>query len=130
MGQLKIGVYVCNCGTNISHTVDADEVTQSVSKLPDVAIARSYRYMCSNPGQEMIIKDIQELGLNRVVCEQPPYNLLDRRPERELIPMALAYGLALIPWSPLAGGFLTGKYRSSFRWRISYHREFSNHILR
>jgi heterodisulfide reductase subunit A len=67
MGQLKIGVYVCNCGTNISHTVDADEVTQSVSKLPDVAIARCYRYMCSNPGQEMIIKDIQELGLDRVV---------------------------------------------------------------
>jgi heterodisulfide reductase subunit A len=67
MGQLKIGVYVCNCGTNISHTVDADAVTESVSQLPDVAIARSYRYMCSNPGQEMIIKDIQELGLDRVV---------------------------------------------------------------
>ena len=67
MGQLKIGVYVCNCGTNIAHTVDADAVTESVSKLPDVAIARSYRYMCSNPGQEMIIKDIQDLGLDRVV---------------------------------------------------------------
>jgi aryl-alcohol dehydrogenase-like predicted oxidoreductase len=53
----------------------------------------------------------KELGLNRVVCEQPPYHLLDRRIERELVPMAQTYGLALLPWSPLAGGFLSGKYR-------------------
>ena len=53
----------------------------------------------------------KELGLNRFVTEQPPYHLLDRRIERELIPVAQTYGLALIPWSPLAGGFLAGKYR-------------------
>ena len=53
----------------------------------------------------------KELGLNRFVSEQPPYHLLDRRVERELIPVAQTYGLALIPWSPLGGGFLTGKYR-------------------
>ncbi|MCD6290193.1 MAG: aldo/keto reductase, partial [Anaerolineae bacterium] len=53
----------------------------------------------------------KELGLNRFVSEQPPYHLLDRRIERELIPFAQTYGFALIPWSPLAGGFLTGKYR-------------------
>ncbi len=52
----------------------------------------------------------KELGLNRFVCEQPPYNLLDRRVERELLPMAQTYGFATIPWSPLAGGLLTGKY--------------------
>lgn len=52
----------------------------------------------------------EKLGLNRFVTEQPPYNLLDRRIERELIPMAQTFGLGLIPWSPLAGGFLTGKY--------------------
>jgi len=52
----------------------------------------------------------RELGLNRFVCEQPPYNLLDRRIERELIPFAQTYGIGLIPWSPLAGGLLTGKY--------------------
>ncbi|HEY4669801.1 MAG TPA: aldo/keto reductase [Tepidiformaceae bacterium] len=52
----------------------------------------------------------KEFGLNRFVCEQPPYNLLDRRIERELIPMAQTYGFGLIPWSPLAGGLLTGKY--------------------
>jgi len=53
----------------------------------------------------------KELGLNRFVCEQPPYHLLDRRVERELIPMAQSYGYGIIPWSPLAGGFLTGKYK-------------------
>ncbi len=53
----------------------------------------------------------KELGLNRFISEQPPYNLLDRRIERELIPAAMNFGLAIMPWSPLAGGFLTGKYR-------------------
>jgi aryl-alcohol dehydrogenase-like predicted oxidoreductase len=52
----------------------------------------------------------KELGLNRFGTEQPPYHLLDRRIERELVPFAQTYGTALIPWSPLAGGFLTGKY--------------------
>ncbi len=53
----------------------------------------------------------KELGLNRIVCEQPPYNLLDRRIERDLVPMAQTFGMGLIPWSPLAAGFLTGKYK-------------------
>lgn len=54
----------------------------------------------------------KELGLNRFVCEQPPYNLLDRRIERELLPMCRTYGIATIPWAPIAGGLLTGKYRA------------------
>lgn len=53
----------------------------------------------------------KELGLARFVSEQPPYNLLDRRIERELIPVAQTFGLGLLPWSPLAGGLLTGKYQ-------------------
>jgi aryl-alcohol dehydrogenase-like predicted oxidoreductase len=53
----------------------------------------------------------KELGLNRFVTEQPPYHLLDRSIERELIPMAQTYGLAILPWSPLARGFLSGKYQ-------------------
>ncbi len=52
----------------------------------------------------------KELGLNRFVCEQPPYHLLDRRIEREMVPMAQSYGLGIITWAPLAGGFLSGKY--------------------
>jgi aryl-alcohol dehydrogenase-like predicted oxidoreductase len=46
------------------------------------------------------------------VCEQPPYNLLDRQIERDILPMARHYNLAVIPWSPLASGILTGKYTS------------------
>ena len=53
----------------------------------------------------------KELGLNRFVCEQPPYNLLDRRIERELLPACRTYGIAVIPWAPIAGGLLSGKYR-------------------
>lgn len=53
----------------------------------------------------------EKYGLNRFISEQPPYHILDRRIERELVPVALAYGVGIIPWSPLAGGKLTGKYR-------------------
>ncbi len=66
-GELNIGVYICSCGTNISHTVDTDGLKEFVAGLPGVKVARCYRYMCSNPGQEMIATDIKELGLNRVV---------------------------------------------------------------
>jgi aryl-alcohol dehydrogenase-like predicted oxidoreductase len=52
----------------------------------------------------------RELGLNRFISEQPPYHLLDRSIERELVPLAQSYGIAILPWSPLARGFLTGKY--------------------
>jgi len=51
------------------------------------------------------------LGTHRFICEQPPYNILDRRIERELLPALRTYGFAVIPWSPIAGGALTGKYR-------------------
>jgi aryl-alcohol dehydrogenase-like predicted oxidoreductase len=51
------------------------------------------------------------LGLNRFISEQPPYHILDRRVERELLPFARTYGVGIIPWSPLAGGLLSGKYR-------------------
>ena len=53
----------------------------------------------------------KELGLNRFVAEQPPYNILDRSIERELIPMARSFGVAVNPYMPLGGGLLTGLYR-------------------
>jgi aryl-alcohol dehydrogenase-like predicted oxidoreductase len=46
----------------------------------------------------------------RYISEQPPYNLLDRRIENELVPLCQKYGLAILPWSPLAGGILAGRY--------------------
>ena len=53
----------------------------------------------------------KELGLNRFVSEQTPYNLLDRRVERELFPVAQTFGLGVLPWSPIGGGILSGKYK-------------------
>lgn len=52
----------------------------------------------------------REIGTNRFVTEQPPYNLLDRRIERELLPFCRTYNYAVLPWSPTAGGILSGKY--------------------
>ncbi len=64
---MKIGVYICHCGSNIAGIVDVAEVARWAASLPDVAIARDYRFMCSSLGQELIQKDIRELGLDRVV---------------------------------------------------------------
>jgi len=66
-GDSKIGVYVCHCGTNISATVDVDAVVDFAEGLAGVAVSRGYKYMCSDPGQEMIKEDIREQGLERVV---------------------------------------------------------------
>ncbi len=63
----KIGVYVCHCGINIAGKVRVDEVAAFARELKDVRVARDYKFMCSDPGQEMIEKDIREYGLNRVV---------------------------------------------------------------
>jgi heterodisulfide reductase subunit A len=63
----RIGVYICHCGINIAQTVDVKAVAEYAATLPDVAIARDYMYMCSDPGQALIKKDVKELGLTRVV---------------------------------------------------------------
>jgi heterodisulfide reductase subunit A len=63
----KIGVYICHCGSNIAGTVDTAAVAQFAQRLEGVVVARDYKFMCSDPGQELIKKDIKEMGLNRVV---------------------------------------------------------------
>jgi len=63
----KIGVYVCWCGTNIAKVIDVEEVARFASGLPNVTRAKTYKYMCSNPGQEMIVQDIKVYNLDRVV---------------------------------------------------------------
>ncbi|HIQ23151.1 MAG TPA: CoB--CoM heterodisulfide reductase iron-sulfur subunit A family protein [Planctomycetes bacterium] len=66
-GQPKIGVYICHCGMNIAGQVGVEEVTAFASSLPNVVVARHYKFMCSDPGQELIQADIAERGVNRVV---------------------------------------------------------------
>ena len=63
----QIGVYICHCGTNIAATVDCQGLVQFFGSLPGVTVARDYRYLCSDPGQDLIKKDIRELGIDRVV---------------------------------------------------------------
>src|SRR4030066_265037 len=66
-GAARVGVYVCHCGSNIAGTVDVFDVAEHAGKLPNVVVSREYKYMCSSTGQEMIKRDIAELGINRVV---------------------------------------------------------------
>ncbi len=67
MEEKRIGVYVCWCGTNIAKMVDVEAVAKEIGELPNVVVSKDYKYMCSDPGQELIIKDIKENNLNRVV---------------------------------------------------------------
>ena len=67
MEKCRIGVYICMCGTNISKMVDVEGVEKYISALPNVALVKTYKYMCSNPGQEMIVQDIKAGNLNRIV---------------------------------------------------------------
>ena len=89
-------------------------IDETLRALDDLIHAGKVRYIgTSTFAAWQVVESLwiaKELGLNRFVCEQPPYNLLDRRIERELLPAAQTYGLGIIPWSPLAGGLLTGKY--------------------
>ncbi len=63
----RIGVYICHCGQNIAPKVRVEEVAAYAETLDHVVAGRDYKFMCSSPGQELIIHDIKELGLNRVV---------------------------------------------------------------
>ena len=66
-GDIRIGVYVCHCGTNIAAVVDVKALAAYGATLPNVVVSREYKYLCSDPGQDMIKQDILDLKLNRVV---------------------------------------------------------------
>jgi heterodisulfide reductase subunit A len=63
----KTGVFVCHCGINIAGTVDVKKVTKDLAKHPGVEHSEDYVYMCSDPGQNLIIDSIKEKGLDKVV---------------------------------------------------------------
>jgi len=66
-GHIRIGFYVCHCGMNIASMIDVQAVAAYASRIPGVIVARDYKYMCSDPGQELIGEDIREHKLNRIV---------------------------------------------------------------
>ena len=65
--QARVGVYVCHCGSNIAGVIDVGELTAFARGLPGVTLARHYKYMCSDPGQELVKQDIAQHRLNRIV---------------------------------------------------------------
>jgi len=67
MKESRIGVYICWCGTNIAKMVDVEKVAEEMGKLENVVVSRNYKYMCSDPGQELIVNDIRKHELDRVV---------------------------------------------------------------
>ena len=90
---------------------------ETLGALTDLVRQGKVRYIgCSvHPAwkimEAIMVSEIK--GYARLVCEQPPYNLLDRRIENEVVPMCIAHGLGLITWSPLAQGVLAGRYQSA-----------------
>ena len=63
----RIGVYVCHCGLNIAGVVDCEAVAEFAEGMPGVVVAQHDGYLCSEPGQSLIKKDIEEQGLDRIV---------------------------------------------------------------
>jgi heterodisulfide reductase subunit A len=65
--ERKVGVYVCRCGGNISDHVDVAKVCEEARKIPGVVVARQDMFMCSDPGQDLIIEDLKNGSIDRVV---------------------------------------------------------------
>jgi aryl-alcohol dehydrogenase-like predicted oxidoreductase len=94
-----------------SLTIPQDE---SLRAYEDLIRSGKVRYIGSSTFPAWMVLEAlwisDDLKIARFVSEQPPYNLLDRRAENELLPLCRKYGLAVLPWSPLAGGILAGRY--------------------
>ena len=98
------------------HRFDPDTpLDETLRALDDLVRAGKVRYIgCSNFAAWQVMKALwisDREHFAKFVSIQPRYNLVFREPEIDLLPMALSEGLAVIPYSPLAGGFLTGKYK-------------------
>lgn len=90
-------------------------IDETLRALDDLVRSGKVRYIgTSNFSAWMIVEGLWQsdrLNLHRFVSEQPPYSMANRAAERELFPMAQEHDIAILPWSPLWGGLLTGKYR-------------------
>jgi len=80
--NLRIGVFVCDCGSNIAGPVDTEAVRQYAASLPDVVAAVGNKYTCADPGQKQIQESIRQHNLNRVVvasCSPASYEVIFRQ---------------------------------------------------
>ncbi len=98
------------------HRPEADtDIDETLGALTDLVRAGKVRYVGSStfPASQIVEAQwmAEKRGRERFVCEQPPYSLLVRGIEADVLPTARRYGMGVIPWSPLAGGWLSGRYR-------------------
>jgi aryl-alcohol dehydrogenase-like predicted oxidoreductase len=92
-------------------TCDIDETLGALTDLQRAGKIRAFGSSTFPPSQIVEAQWVAERrGRERFVCEQPPYSLLVRGVETEVLPVCQKYGMGVIPWSPLAGGFLSGAY--------------------
>jgi aryl-alcohol dehydrogenase-like predicted oxidoreductase len=93
----------------------AADIDETLSALTDLIRAGKIRYAGSStfpPSQIVEAQWVaQRRGRERFVCEQPPYSIMVRGVEDEVLPVCQQYGMGVIPWSPLASGWLSGRYR-------------------
>jgi aryl-alcohol dehydrogenase-like predicted oxidoreductase len=98
------------------HRPEADtDIDETLGALSDLIHAGKVRYIGSStfPASQIVEAQwvAQRRGRERFVCEQPPYSILIRQVEADVLPTCQRWGMGVIPWSPLAGGWLTGRYR-------------------
>jgi aryl-alcohol dehydrogenase-like predicted oxidoreductase len=98
------------------HRPEADtDIDETLGALTDLVRAGKVRYIGSStfPASQIVEAQwvAEERGRERFVCEQPPYSILVREIENDVLPTCQRYGMGVIPWSPLAGGWLSGRYR-------------------
>jgi aryl-alcohol dehydrogenase-like predicted oxidoreductase len=98
------------------HRPEADtDIDETLGALSDLIHAGKVRYIGSSTFPASQIVEAQwtsrQRGRERFVCEQPPYSIVVRGVEQDVLPTCLRHGMGVIPWSPLAGGWLTGRYR-------------------
>jgi aryl-alcohol dehydrogenase-like predicted oxidoreductase len=98
------------------HRPSADtDIEETLSALTDLQQQGKIRAFGSStyPAHQVVEAQwvSQRRGLGRFVTEQPPYSILVRAIEADLLPVASSFGMGVLPWSPLAGGWLTGRYR-------------------
>jgi len=93
----------------------ATDIDETLGALTDLVRAGKVRYVGSStfPASEIVEAQwvAEKRGRERFVTEQPPYSILARGIETEVLPTTQRYGMGVLPWSPLAGGWLSGRYR-------------------
>ncbi len=110
------------------HRPEADtDIDETLGALTDLVRAGKVRYIGSSTFPASQIVEAQwtarDRGRERFICEQPPYSILVRGIENDVLPTCARYGMGVIPWSPLAGGWLSGRYRMGTELPASHRAE-------